>query len=139
MNDGIGAIRDWLAAQPAIVALVADRIYINRLPRSVIEAEDTYRPRKMLVIQQFGGIGRADYLALDNLDINILCYGETDLEADKVRREAWDAMRLLSRVRQNNVLIHHINPVSGPTPSRDPDIVWPIITQSFQTLTATEV
>lgn len=138
MNDIMGAIRDWLAAQSAISALVSTRLYGNSIPRSVIEAEDTFTPSKMLVVRQAGGLGRADRQALDQQSFNILCYGETDLEADKVRRQVWDAFRTLSRVRQGGVLIHHVNPTGGPVPSRDPDIVWPIVSQSFTALAATE-
>lgn len=138
MNDIVGALRDWLAAQSAITDLVNTRIYVNRLPREVIEAEDTFRPRKMLVVQQSGGAGRADLLHVDRPNVQILCYGETDLEADKVRREVWDALRLLDRVRQGTVLIHHVNPTGGAFPLSDPDIVWPAVTQPFEVLAATQ-
>lgn len=139
MNDIIGAIRGWLAIQSSITALTQDRIFVNRLPRSLVESEDTFRPRKSLVVQQAGGPGRADRIALSFQDIEVICYGETDLEADKVRREVWEAFRLLSRVRQNTTLIHHVNPVGGALTGKDPDIVWPFITQTFQTLASTEV
>lgn len=138
MNDIIGAIRSWLAAQSAISDLVGDRIYVNALPRSIIESQDTFRPQKMIVVQQGGGFGRADRQRLDNPSFAVLCYGETDYEADRVRREVWDALTLLDRARQSGVLIHHVNPASGAIVSRDPDIVWPIITQTFSAFAATE-
>jgi len=138
MNDVIGALRDWLAAQTAITDLVGTRIYVNRLPRDVIEGEDTFRPQKMLVIAQSGGGGRSDFQPLDSPSVDVICYGESDFEADKIRREVWDAFRLLNRVRQGSVLIHHVNASGGAIPSIDPDIVWPAVAQSYTTLAATE-
>jgi len=138
MNDILGTLRSWLAAQSAITDLVNDRLFVNRLPEDVVEREDTFHPSKMIVISASGGQGRTDFQALDAPSINVLCYGETDLEADKVRREVWDAFRKLSRVRHEGVLIHHVNPTGGATFSRDPDIVWPIVRQPFSILAATE-
>jgi hypothetical protein len=60
------------------------------------------------------------------------------LEADRTRRAVWDILTRLDRVRCGGVLIHHVNPVSGALSAVDPDIVWPIIMQSFQVLAATE-
>ena len=138
MNDLFGAVRSWLAAQSEVTDLVGNRIFVNRIPRDVIEQQDTFRPEKMLVIGMAGGAGRADLQALDQPNLNILCYGETDLEADKLRRVVWDKFRLLSRVRESDVLIHHINPTGGPVFLRDPDIVWSAVTQQFSMLAATE-
>ena len=138
MNDIYGAIQFWLTSQSAVSDLVDDRVYLNRLPRDVIEKQDTFHPKKMIVIQMAGGKGTSDFRDLDRPNINVLCYGETDLEADKVRREMWKAFKNLTREWINDVLIHHVNPISGVIVSRDPDIKWPILTQSFSILAATE-
>lgn len=131
MRDAIGALRNYLAAQPDISALVDTRVFVNRLPRETIEAEDTFHPRKMLVIRQAGGAGKADLLPTDDPTVTALCYGESDLEADSVRRAVWDNLVNLDRVTQDDVLIHHCNPTGGALPLRDPDIVWPAVAQNF--------
>ena len=38
---------------------------------------------------------------------------------------------LLERETHDEVLIHHINPTGGPIPSVEPDLVWPVIAQSY--------
>lgn len=139
MNDIYGALRFWLASQTAIADLVSGRVYLNRLPREVIEKQDTFHPQKMIVIQMAGGRGTSDFRDLDRPNINVLCYGEDDLEADKVRRNVWKAFKNLTRVWVNDVLIHHVNPISGVVASRDPDIKWPILSQTFSVLAATEI
>lgn len=132
MRDAIGALRDYLAGLPAIAALVETRVFVNRLPRETIEAEeDAFHPRKMLVIRQAGGAAKSDLMVTDDQSITVLCYGETDLEADRVRREVWQTLVTLSRVNQNGVLIHHVNPTGGAVPLVDPDIVWPAVAQNF--------
>lgn len=131
MLDAIGALRNWLAAQPAIAALVGTRIWVNRIPRADIEAADTFHPPKMLVIRQAGGAGKADMLPTDDPSITALCYGETDHEADQVRRAVWDAFRNLDRVLQDGVRLYRINQTGGPIPLVDPDIVWPAVSQNF--------
>ena len=138
MNDIFGALRDWLLAQIAISDLVGTRVYVNAIPRSEIEAQDVMHPSKMLVIRQGGGQGTASFQELDQPNIIALCYGESESEADAVRRAVWTAFKNLRRVNQGGVLIHHVNPTSGAIPSRDPDIKWPIVSQTFQTLVATE-
>ena len=131
MKDVIGALRNWIAAQSEVSALVGTRVFVNRLPRATIEAEDTFNPRKMLVLRQAGGAPKADLLPTDDSTITVLCYGENDLEADSVRRAVWKLFVFLDRVLQDTVLIYHINPAGGPVPLVDPDIVWPAVAQNF--------
>lgn len=138
MKDAIGALRNYLAAQVEITALVSTRIFVNRLPREEIEAADTFHPPKMLVIRQSGGDGKADLLPTDRPTITVLCYGETDYEADRVRRQVWSKLSNLDRVRQDDVLIYNANPTGGPIPLVDPDVVWPAIAQSFSVQAAVQ-
>lgn len=131
MKDVIGALRNWLAAQTEVSTLVGTRIFVNRVPRGTIEAEDTFHPRKMLVLRQAGGSPKADLLVTDDQTVTVLCYGESDLEADSVRRAVWEKFVNLDRVRQDTVLLYHVNPTGGAVPLVDPDIVWPGVAQNF--------
>jgi len=131
MNDVMTAIRNWLAAQVPISTLVGTRIFVNRIPRATIEAEDTYHPQKMIVLRQAGGAAKADNMPTDDPTISVLCYGESDFEADSVRRSVWRSFLDLSRVLQDNVRIYHVNPVGGAVPLVDSDIVWPAVSQNF--------
>lgn len=131
MLDLMTALRTMVLADSNISALVDTRVYMNRIPKAVIEAADTFHPPKMLVLRQAGGFGKADTLHTDDQTVSALCYGETDYEADSVRRAVWQAFVDLDRATHDEVLIHHINPTGGPIPSVEPDLVWPVIAQSF--------
>ncbi len=131
MKDVIGALRNWIAAQAEVSALVGTRIFVNKIPRATIEAEDVFHPRKMLVLRQAGGAPKADLLVTDDQSVTVLCYGESDLEADSVRRAVWEKFVNLSRVRQDTVLLYHVNPTGGAVPNVEPDLVWPAVAQNF--------
>lgn len=131
MKDVMTALLNWLLAQASVAALIDTRGYVNRLPRAVIEAEDTFHPSKMLVLRQSGGAGKSDTMVTDDPTITVLCYGESDFEADRVRRAVWALFVALSRVTQDDVLIYHVNPAGGALPLVDPDIVWPAVSQNF--------
>jgi hypothetical protein len=118
-------------ADADIASLVQTRVYVNRIPKADIEAADTFHPPKMLVLRQAGGFGKRDLLPTDDSTITALCYGESDFEADELRRTVWERFVNLDRETHNDVLIHHINPTGGPIPSVEPDLVWPVIAQSY--------
>lgn len=134
MLDAIGALRAAVLAEATITVLVSTRVYVNRIPRSVIEAQDPYHPVKMLVLRQAGGSAKADSLPTETMLVTALCYGEDDYEADKVRRAVAVFFADLVRLCQADVLIHHINPVGGPIPLIDPDITWPAVAQTHAVL-----
>ncbi len=118
-------------ATPEIFALVEDRIWVNEIPRDVVEAADTRHPPKMLVLRQGGGGAKADIMPLVDSTVITLCYGETDHDADRVLRAVAQRFTLLLREVHADVLIHHINPTGGPIPSVEPDLVWPAVAQSY--------
>lgn len=134
MRDVMGALRTMVLADSDVFGLVGDRVYVNKIPRSVIEDADTFHPPKMLVLRMAGGAGKADLLPIDQPTISTLCYGETDEEADRVRRGVWELFVAARRVTHDQVLIHHINPTGGAVPNVEPDLVWPVIAQTYTVL-----
>lgn len=137
MRDVMAALLTMAMATPQIAALVQTRIYVNEIPRKIVEGlppldpTDTRQPPKMLVLRQAGGGSKADILPLTDTTIVALCYGETDHEADRVIRAVAQRFTLLSREQHADVLIHHLNPTGGPIPSVEPDLVWPAVAQSY--------
>ena len=119
----------------AITDLVDDRVYINEIPEEDIEAADTRQPPKILVIRQAGGGAKADIMPIVDRTFIAVCYGETDYDANLVESAVAQRFTLLARETFDDVLIHHINPTGGPIPSVEPDLVWPVIAQSY-TVTA---
>lgn len=134
MRDLMAALRTMVLADASISALVDDRVFVNMIPEAEIEAADTFHPPKMLVLRQAGGFGKADFLAVDNETITVLCYGESDFEADRLRRAVYQRFVRLQREKHDDVLIHHINKAGGPIPSVEPELVWPVIAQSYTVL-----
>lgn len=114
-----------------ITDLVGALVFINEIPEEDIEAADTRQPPKMLVLRQGGGGAKADILPLVDRIVIAICYGETDYDANLVESTVAQRFTLLSRETFNDVLIHHINPTGGPIPSVEPDLVWPVIAQSY--------
>lgn len=146
MRDVMGALRQLVLADPGVMGVLAEsdgpgvppsaeRVFVNRVPRGFIEAVDTFHPPKTLVLRMASGIAKADLTALDQPTVTTLCYGESDLEADRVRRAAWDLLVRMERECVGDVLLHDAVTTGGPIPLVDPEIVWPAIAQSY-TLTA---
>lgn len=131
MRDLMAALRTVAINTPEVFALVGERVYVNEIPREDVEAANTKHPPKMLVLRQAGGSAKQDILPLVDTITIALCYGQTDEEADKVLRAVYQRFTLLMRELHEGVLIHHINPTGGPTPSTEPDLVWPVIAQSY--------
>jgi hypothetical protein len=132
VKDVMGALLELVKAEASITALVGARVYVNRIPREVIEQADTFHPPKILVLRQAGGNAKADLLPTDDSLVTTLCYGESDHEADKVRRAVWTMFVNLQRAKSSgDVLVHHINPSGGAIPLVDPEIVWPAVAQSY--------
>lgn len=127
------ALQTVALGTPEIAGLVADRVWVNEIPEEDIEAADTHHPPKMLVLRMAGGGGKADLLPLVDRTFIANCYGETDFEAERVQRAVEQRFVFLTREIVDGVLIHHINPTGGPLPNVEPDLVWPIVSQSYTT------
>ena len=131
MRDLMVALRTVAINTNEIFSLVGARIHVNEIPREEVEEADTRHPPKILVIRNGGGGAKQDVLPLVDSTVITLCYGETDEEADKVLRAVYQRFTLLMRELHEGVLIHHINPTGGIIPSVEPDLVWPVLAQSY--------
>lgn len=147
MLDAMAALREFVQDDVTLMALLgestapedsdgktwaaADRVVVNRLPRKLLEASDTYHPPKMIVLRHGGGPPKADLLPTEDLRVQVLCYGESDFQADRVRRQLWTLFVNADRKCFGGVLLHRINVAGGPVPLVDPDIVWPAMSQAF--------
>lgn len=136
MRDLMAALRTLALAEPSIAALVGTRVYVNRLPVEVIEAQDPFHPAKMLVLRQAGGEFERSLLPVTSTVVTAICYGESDFEADKVRRAVAQWLHTLLRDCEPvaDVLIHDVITTGGPIPLVDPEITWPGVAQSYSVL-----
>jgi len=135
VQDVTEAIVTLLKADATITSLVNTRVFGAELPAS----EAVNMPRKNLVVQRSGGpAGLGGYIEVERANIDIRCFGETPLEADKVRRAAHEVLKQYVRTKVGDVLVHSFIPVTGAISLRDPDTQWPFVIQTW-TFMASEV
>ena len=132
-QDLLGALRTYLLTDSALTALVGTRIYPTRLKRD--ESDD--QPRKAVALRPGGGAPPTFARAGSPLEvqrIDCLCYGETEYEADRVRRALRGALRDLGRSAHNNTQLHWALPAGGKATGVDPDTEWPVTWESWQVM-----
>ncbi len=89
-------------------------------------------PRKALVLSPAGGLGSDDYVEFAALRFDLLCYGETPGEADRVRRAAHGALKQMTRKTHLNVILHSATQSGGPTFFRHQDRTkWPVSMETW--------
>lgn len=137
-HDVMAALRSLVLNTTEITDLVGTRVFVNRIPKGVVEGEDTRHPSKMIVLRQAGGASKFDFLPVDNPTIDVLCYGETDKEADIVRREVWSRFVYLKGEIHVGVCLNDAQPISGAISLVDPEIEWPAVAQSWSLFTSAE-
>ena len=130
--DIIGATRDFLASVFDLAALLDTRIFAVELPASQSGA----MPRKALVISPAGGLGSNDFVEIAGIRFDLLCYGETPGEADRVRRAAHGALQQMSRKTHLDVILHSATLSGGPTHFRDQDTDWPVSMETWRVTAA---
>lgn len=136
--DPYAALRTLVLGDTEIVSLVEDRVYINAIPESVIEAQDPRAPNKMLVLAKSGGAPKADRMPTRTIFINALCYGESDAECAKILHAVQSLFQFLHRETVDGVFFHDVTETGGEVPLVDPDIVWPAVAQGFSILADTK-
>lgn len=133
-KDISAAVRTWLTEDVALASLVTDRIYIPRLPDSVIAGSGgTFHPPKMLVLRPDGGTIQptAGPFRVATIGYDVRAYGESDFDADQVLRACADALLAISRAIRDGVMLHYAEPVTAPVPEIDPETSWPVAAQSW--------
>lgn len=137
MVDHLKGLIEILAADGTLSALVSDRVFGGDLPRS----ETGSMPERSLVVKYSGspgGPGSADNLELVEFRVDVLCYGPTFFEADRVRRAVYPIFKTLSRAVQSSMLFHRALHSGGPIQAREQETDWPFFMDSWDILSAQE-
>ena len=137
MQDHLKGVIEILEADTPLTDLVSTRIFGAELPRAEVDS----MKRKCVVVKYSGspgGPGSADYTRLFEFRVDVLSYGETPFEADKVRRAVYVVFKELSRKAQSSTLFHRAVHSGGPIQVRDNDTDWPFVFDSFDVLAAEE-
>lgn len=128
--DIIGAITEWLKADPDVAGLAAARVFGGELP----DEESKSMPRAAIVIRPSGGASLAggSYARHDTQRVDLLAYDKTPAAANALARLARRSLTSLRRSVVAGCLIHWIEASGGFTAGRDRDAAWPVAFQSFQ-------
>lgn len=104
------------------------RIFGAELPRG----ETANMPRASIVLRSAGGPSNRGTLTLEDLRIDMRCYGATAFEANRLYRTAYTALRFGQRIVQGDTLVHSATPESGPISLREPELEWPFELSSWR-------
>lgn len=137
--DVIAALAVILKADAAIAALVGARVFGIELPAE----EAVSMPRKAIVLRPAGGTSPiGGYAKHTGQRVDVISWGETPYEADRLAGEAFVALQQLRRqaasLASSRVLIHSADPAGGRFALRDAETNWPASTQPFQIFFAIE-
>ena len=134
IQDVLGSLINILGADSTIAALVGaqpnDRIY--GLELDVDEASNM--PRKSLMLNLAGGVGRDDYADYSVNRVDVFAYGETGFEANKLHRTTAAVLKSIQRETSSSVLVHRCSLESGGVFLRDPDTDWALIISTWSVL-----
>ncbi len=135
--DHLTALATILKADATLAALVGIRVFGGDLPRE----EAPSMARKCLVVKSAGnpgGLGSADDVRVVEIRYDVISYGETPWEADRVRRAAYTVFKELARKTQSSIVFHRALHSGGPIQARDQDTDWPFVLDSWDVLAAEE-
>jgi len=130
LPDVVDAVQAYLAADSAVAAVVATRIW----PAETPESESTSMPRACVVVRLAGGWPSINDAPIEHCDVDLTCYGSTPKEARTVYQAAHDAMRNMGREVAAGVKLYSARRAGGPFQGREPDTAWPMVWSSWAVL-----
>lgn len=135
MSEPVAIVRDYLAADPDIVATVgADWVFGGEVhPDRVDEM-----PRRAVVIQDAGGLGVIGqaFQRYGDARIDVTCWGTTPQEAAGTAKLVNEALkhRLLGSVETAHGMLWWAKAAGGLGSFRDPDTRWSGHMRTWQVL-----
>lgn len=132
MTDLIEGIRAILLADPTVSTQTAGRVFDNEFPVSY----DTSMPQRSVIIRASGGSNQYGQgtLQLRDRRFHTITYGETAHLASVVDTAVSDCLKLFTPGIWAHTYIHWVKLAVGPVSMRDPDLLWPYLTSSYNVL-----
>lgn len=128
-RDLVAAVISLLKADDALEGMVNGRVFGVSLPSS----EAVGQPRAAVVVHRSSGFaGMNGFLEIETGAVDVLCYGETALEADAVHVLVRDALKQARRQLQGDVLLHSFEPMTGAVNLVDSDTDAPLLAQTWR-------
>ena len=126
----LSALRVVVRADPDVTSIApAARIYAGEMPST----EAASQPRPAVVLSRSGGPSDYGVLQVGRTRVDVRCYGETPLEASRLRAEVYELLKGLNRRKVTSTtpaitptLIHSVLIEGGPVALRDADGDWPM-------------
>ena len=138
MRNVRSALAAYLAADTTIQGLIGQddgetpryRVYGDELPQD----RAAEMPRAAIVVAAGAGPGDFGVMALERCAVEVVCYGETRLQAEELREAVRGVLKALARVVQDGTLIHSAVPSATPLSTRDQDAKWPLVAEPWTVL-----
>jgi hypothetical protein len=131
------AVIDVLRADADILEYVAPEPGVDTEPRvfgiEFPKDNAVSMPRKCIVVRR-SGLAQQDqsYIRFQRPLLDILCYGETPLEAELLRVRVARFLKAFRRRMSKDFLIHSFDAVNGPLPQREPETDWPYTLETWR-------
>lgn len=132
MMDVPFAIQQYLLTIEEVTELVGSNIFLLEIPQS----SDLTEPFMCTVVRAGGGAARygSGTLELNDLRIVMASYGPTLHLAYNIDGAIYEALKTLTPSVWGSTYLHWVKPAVRPIALRDPDLQWPYVVSSWQTL-----
>lgn len=127
--DPAGALCTYLEGTP-VDTVTSGRIFRPELP----DTEPDLMPRACIVVRRAGGYAMfaGGQVPVGDPILDLFCWGETQLEAERVASEVLTALRALRTSTFDNARLYWARIAGGPNPFDDPETHWPCMVVSAQ-------
>ena len=138
-QDILGAVIEILQADAGVLALVGalpnDRIFGGELPEVEPNAGDQPTNIAKAVVVRFSpGIPLRGTVQLEQMNVDIVCFGEDPRSADELRRVVHQVLHDAERQQLGTVLFHSADQMGSPQALRDPDTHWAFVLEVWRIL-----
>ena len=143
-TDVIGAIVTLLSGESSVKALADDRIFGGFVP---LQLQSRWQDKQAdggkdaggrvplsIRVTPTGGRPLGGYVGLQRMRVDVVFYGPTPREADRLRRTVHPVLKNLQRRVVDGVLLHAIEEEGGPVLGRESDTNWPFLLTSWLVL-----
>lgn len=123
------ALVAYLKANTPVSTLVSTRVYGLEFPKEQVAA----MPQKAVLLSltpAIGGLTEQTDIEHEMIGLDVFNYGETPLEALKVHRATYRALKGIHNVEQLQSIIHWANRSVGPRSFMDPDLRAPVVVET---------
>ena len=130
--DPTAAVVAYLLGRTDVANLVGVRVYGVEIPGEEI----VNMPQKLVAIKPTGGGVHRGYAHYSVGRFDVLSYGETPFEAQRVELVVRDTLKNMPRATANHTVLEWASVEGGPLALRDPDAHWPFVLTVYNVMSS---